>query len=333
MSTADAPLPDDRPSTPDEGELPIRVGISACLTGEEVRFDAGHKRDNYIMGTLARYFELVPYCPEVAIGLGTPRPPIRLVGSPEAPRARGTRDPALDVTEALDTYGLAVGEASGDLSGYILKRGSPSCGMERVKVYLENGHPGGQGRGVYARALMDAQPLLPVEEEGRLGDPVLRENFIERVLVYHRWQSLARNGLTADAVVRFHTDHKLLVMAHSQEAYRRLGRMVADAGRRELPELAAEYIAALMAALGRRVKRGQHVNVLLHLLGYLKSHLDAGDKAELLETFEAYRHGRLPLIVPITLLKHHFRRHPEPYVERQVYLSPHPAELMLRNWL
>lgn len=312
-------------------DLPIRVGISSCLTGEEVRFDSGHKRDAYIMGTLAQYFELVPYCPEMAVGLGVPRPPIRLVGDPEAPRARGTRDPDLDVTDELAAYGRGVAARSGDLSGYILKRGSPSCGMERVKVYLENGHPGGQGRGVFARALMEALPLLPVEEEGRLGDPVLRENFIERVLVYHRWQRLTGGGLTPAALVDFHTRHKLLVMAHSQEAYRRLGRLVAEAGSRPIAELGEAYIAELMSALARKVKRGQHVNVMMHLLGFLKPHLDAGDKAELLETFEAYRRGRLPLVVPITLLKHHFRRHPEPYVERQVYLSPHPAELMLRN--
>lgn len=311
----------------------IRVGISACLLGEEVRFDGGHKRDAYIIGTLGQYFEFVPFCPEVAAGLGTPRQPIRLVQTAAGVRARGVKDPDLDPTEALAAHGDAVADQATDLCGVILKRASPSCGMERVKVYHENGNPLGQGRGIFAARLLDRHPLLPAEEEGRLGDPVLRENFIQRVFVFHRWRTLVAGGLTAGGLVDFHTDHKLLVMAHSQAAYRDLGRLVARAGAADLDALAAEYIHGLMTALAIRVKRRHHVNVLLHLLGYLKTHLDPGDKAELLESFEAYRAGHLPLIVPITLLRHHFRRHPEPYVQRQVYLTPHPDELMLLNGL
>jgi uncharacterized protein YbgA (DUF1722 family) len=203
--------------------------------------------------------------------------------------------------------------------------------MERVKVYNDKGMPERIGVGIYAGVLMERLPLLPVEEEGRLGDAVLRENFIERVFVYHRWQQLRRNGLTAHKLVEFHADHKYLIMAHSQETYRQLGRMVAEAGKAALEPLADTYAAELMAALKRPVKPRQHVNVLQHLLGYLKDHIDKLDREEMVETIEQYRQGLVPLIVPITLIRHHFRRYPDPYVMRQYYLSPHPKELMLRN--
>ncbi|MDZ7753555.1 MAG: DUF523 and DUF1722 domain-containing protein [Gammaproteobacteria bacterium] len=313
------------------GEGAIRVGISACLLGEEVRFDGGHKHDAYVTGTLGRYFEFVPFCPEVAVGLGTPRQPIRLVHHEGGVRARGVKDPTIDPTEGLIAYGSAVADQAAGFSGFILKRASPSCGMERVKVYRDNGHPTHDGSGLFAAALMAARPLLPVEEEGRLGDPVLRENFIERVFLFNRWQRLVADGLTPKALVRFHTAHKLMLMAHCQQTYRDLGRLVAEAGRRPMAELAQEYITRLMAAFKKKVTRGRHVNVLLHLMGYLKDHLDSGDKAELVDAFETYRAGRLPLIVPITLLRHHFRRHPDPYIDAQFYLTPHPDELMLRN--
>ncbi len=311
----------------------IRVGISSCLLGFEVRFDKGHKRDSYINGTLSEYFEFVPVCPEMAIGLGTPREPIRLVGDAERPRAVGVKTAGLDVTEALEAYGLQMSRELHDISGYILKRASPSCGMERVKLYHANRMPGGHTSGVYARVFMQAQPLLPVEEEGRLSDPVLRENFIQRVFVYHRWQGLQAQGMTPAALVDFHTRHKLMVMAHSQAALQRLGRLVARAGSEPLEELAQTYVTELMETLKRRARRKQHANVLMHLMGYLKRALDSDDKAEMLETVEAYRLGQVPLVVPITLLRHHFRRHPAPYVQDQYYLEPHPKELMLRNVL
>jgi uncharacterized protein YbgA (DUF1722 family)/uncharacterized protein YbbK (DUF523 family) len=312
-------------------EPKIRVGISSCLLGAKVRYDGGHKYDAYINATLAQVFEFVPLCPETAIGLGTPREPIRLVGDPAGPRAVGVRDPTRDATNELTSYGREMGDRLREISGYIFKRASPSCGMERVKVYNDQGMPTAKGVGVYARAFMEARPLLPVEEEGRLGDPVLRDNFLERVFVYNRWQQLTAAKLTPRRLVDFHTEHKLLVMAHSQAAYRRLGRLVARAGQGEIEELGAAYVAELMRALKRRVSRGRHANILLHLLGYLKRMLDAADRAEMVSTIEAYRRGAVPLIVPITLLKHHFRRHPDPYIERQRYLNPDPRELMLRN--
>lgn len=311
------------------GKIPI--GVSSCLLGAEVRYDGGHKRDAYIVGTLGRHFEFFPVCPEMAIGLGAPREPIRLVaGGDGAPRAVGVRNADMDVTERLEAVGR---ETAGRLCGYIFKSKSPSCGMARVKVYGDGAMPRHDGRGVYARALMEALPLLPVEEEGRLGDPLLRENFIERMFVYRRWQELTAAGLTAAGLVDFHSRHELLAMAHSQAAYRRLGRRVAQTGTLPLAQLAAEYFADLMESLQRKATRQSHTNVLQHLMGYLKKALDAGDKAELLQCLDAYRLGRVPLIVPITLLKHHFRRHPHAYVARQYYLEPHPEELMLRNGL
>jgi len=314
---------------------PIRVGISSCLLGEAVRFDGGHKNDSYINGTLRQHFELVPVCPEVAIGLGTPRQPIRLVATEDGVRALGTKDPSLDVTEQLAAYGREMHVHLGELSGYIFKNRSPSCGMERVKVYppKPNVPAANTGVGIYAGEIKRLRPLLPTEEEGRLGDPMLRENFIERVFTYHRWQTLCREGLTAAAVVAFHTQHKLAIMAHSVPGYRNLGRLVAKAGELPIGQLAEEYINGLMTALAVRATRRSHTNVLQHLMGYLKRDLDGDDKAELSALIERYRQGQVPLIVPITLLNHHFRRHPKTYVEQQIYLQPHPPEMMLRNLL
>ena len=310
----------------------IRVGISSCLLGATVRYDGGHKRDAYITGTLARYFEFVPLCPEVAIGLGTPRPPIRLVRSDGETRVRGKADRSRDVTEALRDYARSTASRlTGEISGYIFKRASPSCGMERVKVYGENGMSAGRGTGAYAGALMAAMPLLPCEEEGRLGDPDLRENFIERVFVFDRWRKLVRAGLTPSGLVEFHTTHECLMLAHNQAAYRRMGRLVARAGEPGLEGLAAEYARELMTALKRRATRGRHANVLEHLFGFVSRHLDSADRAEMVDVLADYRAGLLPRLVPVTLLEHHFRRHPNAYVERQVYLEPHPKELLLRN--
>jgi uncharacterized protein YbgA (DUF1722 family)/uncharacterized protein YbbK (DUF523 family) len=309
----------------------IPVGISSCLLGEEVRFDGGHKRDSYILGTLSDYFDFRPVCPEVAIGLPIPRPPIRLVQQGDGIHVVGVKDPTVDVTDKLHDYGKQMAGEMHEISGFIFKRASPSCGMERVKVYATDGRSIDKAAGAFAEEMMRGQPLLPTEEEGRLGDPGLRENFIMRVFVYHRWQRLSAEGITANRLIEFHADHKYLIMAHNQAAYQRMGRMLAEAGKADVERLAGEYVAELMGALARPVPRKQHVNVLQHLLGYLKQSLDAEDKAEMLEVIEQYRDGIVPLIVPITLLKHHFRRHPHEYIERQVYLTPHPHELMLRN--
>jgi uncharacterized protein YbgA (DUF1722 family)/uncharacterized protein YbbK (DUF523 family) len=299
----------------------IRLGVSSCLLGQRVRYDGNHKLDRWIADTLGAHFEFVPVCPEVAIGLGVPRPPIRLVGDPAAPRAVGVDDPALDVTKKLATYGKKMGRELDDVSGYIFKARSPSCGVERVKVYAGSGHAR-NGRGVYAAAFMQAQPLLPVEEEGRLGDPGLRENFLERVYAYRRWQELTASGITAAKLIEFHASHKLVLMAHGPEHYRALGRLVARAGRGSVRTVANEYIPGFMRALAHRATPARHANVLMHLMGYLKKQLSREDKAELLELIHAFRRGRLPLAVPVTLLRHHFRRYPNAYVANQVYLQP-----------
>jgi uncharacterized protein YbgA (DUF1722 family)/uncharacterized protein YbbK (DUF523 family) len=312
---------------------PIRIGISSCLLGEAVRFDGQHKRDAFITGTLAACFTFVPVCPEVAVGLGVPRPPLRLVdtgGGP--PSALGVRDPTLDPSAALRTYGRRMAAELHDLGGYLFKRGSPSCGMERVKVYRPaGGAPVVRGVGLYAEAFMAAQPLLPVEEEGRLGDPALRGNWIERVYAYHRWRALLAARLTPGRLVEFHNRHKLALMAHGAEPARRLGRLVAAAGTRPIAEVGAAYGQAFMETLRRKATRRSHTHVLQHLQGTLERALDAADTAELGDVIAAYRAGQVPLVVPITLLKHHFRRHPHPTMAGQTYLEPHPAELMLRN--
>ena len=311
----------------------IRLGISSCLLGQRVRYDGNHKLDSFLTDTLGQYFEWVPVCPEVAIGLGVPRPPIRLVGSTAAPRAVGVQDDSIDVTDKLAAYGKQQARKLTDLSGYVFKSRSPSCGMERVKVYPHAGAPAKSGRGVYADAFLAAQPWLPAEEEGRLSNPHLRENFIERVFVYRRWQEHTARGLTAARLVEFHTRHKLALMAHDVVAYSALGRLVAQAGRHHLKESGREYLVRLMQAFQHLATRQRHANVLLHLMGYLKKHLDAGDKAELLAMIHAYRRGEAPFAAPLTLLKHHFRRHPDLYVAGQTYLNPDPRELLLRGGL
>jgi len=220
-----------------------------------------------------------------------------------------------------------------DVSGYIFKRGSPSCGMERVKIYSDKGMPVDSGAGLYAQTVMQALPLLPTEEEGRLMDPVLRENYIERVFVYHRWQSLCESGLTPAKLIEFHTNHKFSILAHDETIYRELGKMVAGAGSADLNQFVQRYSVLLMTAMKQRATRKLHSNVLMHIMGFLKDKIDSGDKAELLDIIERYRRGKIPLIVPVTLLKHHLRRYPDPYIDRQYYLNPHPEELMLRNSL
>ncbi len=311
----------------------IRLGISSCLLGQEVRYDGGHKRNTYVLNNLSRYFEFVAFCPEVAIGMGVPRPPIRLVKSADGVHAVGIEDPTVDKTEALRDYAFEVAGQLQGIAGYILKKDSPSCGMERVRVFDKNNVPARTGSGIYAATLMECHPNLPFEEEGRLMDPVLCENFIERVFVYYRWQQMLQTGLTPQALVNFHARHKFNLLAHDEQAYRRLGRLVADTGKEKLHSLATSYVDTLMQALRKPATRKRHTNVLMHVMGYLKNYIDGDDKQELLEVLENYRLGRVPLIVPITLLKHHLRKYPQPYIDQQYYMNPYPEELMLRNSL
>ena len=310
----------------------IKLGISACLLGQPVRFNGGHKQSQLCSEPLARHFEFVPVCPEVAIGLGTPREPIRLVGDAANPRAVGTVRRELDVTEPLIAYGKKIAADLDDICGYILMQKSPSCGMERVKVYQENGNPvKGGGAGLFARALAEARPDLPIEEDGRLNDPVLRENFLTRVFAYAEWQQLLASGLTPKAIVDFHSRFKYQLMATSPAHYKALGQRVATLGSQPLEEFAAAYFSELMVALKKPASRGTHSNVLQHLVGYLKRHLGGDDKQEMQQLISLYRDGIVPLVVPLTLLKHHFRRFPDRYIARQIYLQPHPEDLSLRN--
>ncbi len=308
----------------------IPIGISSCLLGEAVRFDGGHKRDAYIVGTLGEFFEFHPFCPEMAIGLGAPRPTLQLVKTDGAVRCVGVKDASQDVTDRLRDYAAQEQPIFADLCGYILKKDSPSCGMERVKVY-SNGQPRKEGVGIYAAELLRNNPLLPVEEEGRLGDASLRENFIQRVYVFYRWKHLLAEGLSVNALMTFHARHKLIIMSHAD--YHELGHLLANHNKGDLEEMAAHYIGQLMALLKIVVNRSNHVNVLQHIQGYLKKELSPDNKAELSEVIERYRIGEVPLIVPLTLLKHHFRKYPDPYIENSYYMSPYPQELRLINQL
>ncbi|KAF0861738.1 DUF523 and DUF1722 domain-containing protein [Pseudomonas sp. LD120] len=309
-----------------------KIAISACLMGVEVRYNGGHKESRLCSRVLSEHFDFLPLCPEVAIGMGTPREPIRLVGEPEQPRAVGTVDASVDVTQPLAEYGERMAAQVDDICGYIFMQNSPSCGLERVKVYQANGMPHRQGgRGIYAQAFCERHPNLPVEEAGRLNDPVLRENFLTRVYVYRDWQALLKQGLTRRALTDFHSRCKYLLMAHHPVQYKTLGNLLGSMGKGDPAQIGPRYFSELMAALSKCATRGTHSNVLQHLSGYLKQAISAADKQEVQQVIGQYRHGIVPLVVPLTLLKHHFRQHPDPYIAQQLYLQPHPENLSLRN--
>jgi len=312
----------------------IRLGISACLLGEPVRFDGGHKLDRFITDTLGKYVEFFPVCPEVECGLGVPREAMRLVGNPEAPRLVTVRT-KVNLTDRMLTWAKKrVGELEQEnLCGFIFKSKSPSSGMERVRVYKEpsQGSPVTRGVGMFARIFMEHFPLLPVEEEGRLHDPVLRENFIERIFVLQRWREFFAAGTNLRDLVAFHTRHKLLILAHSPNHYRELGRLVARAKELPLPELCDHYQSRLMEALRLKTTPKKNTNVLSHLMGYFKKDLTPDEKQELLEVIDYYHQGYVPLVVPNTLINHYVRKYHQPYLQEQFYLHPHPVELQLRN--
>ncbi|NIF28598.1 DUF1722 domain-containing protein [Pantoea sp. Tr-811] len=310
-----------------------RIAISACLIGQNVRYNGGHKASELCRAKLEAHFDWLPVCPEMAIGLGTPRDPIRLVGDPGHPRVVGTRHPDTDFTTPLRAYGEHMAAELDDICGYIFMQKSPSCGLERVKVYQDNGHPATQGgTGAYADAFCSQRPDLPVEEEGRLHDPVLRENFISRVYAYADWQQVLAGGLSRGALVRFHSRYKYLLMANNPQAYRELGRLLGTLRREDDPnEVGPRYFSLLMQALRRCASRGTHCNVLQHLSGYFKDALSQQDKDELQQLISQYQQGVVPLVVPLTLLKHYLRKHPDPYLQQQAYLQPHPDDLGLRN--
>ncbi|UFS69096.1 DUF523 and DUF1722 domain-containing protein [Geomonas sp. RF6] len=309
----------------------IKVGISTCLLGERVRYDGGHKRDPYLTDILGRFFTFVPVCPEVECGMPIPREAMRLEGDPASPRLM-TQRTRVDKTEQMtsfcdDKIRLLARE---ELCGFIFKKDSPSSGLHRVKVY-NSGMPSKNGRGLFAAAVVKAFPLLPVEEEGRLNDPDLRENFIESVFTYSRWKTFLKSRPTFGGLVEFHSNHKLLIMAHSPSIYREMGSLVATGKGIEQPELFRRYEELLMSAMAHQATVPKNTNVLSHIMGYFKKELSAMEKAELLEIIRQYHEKLVPLIVPITLLKHYCLKYDQSYLLRQYYLSPHPSELALRN--
>ena len=309
-----------------------KIAISACLLGAEVRFNGGHKESRLCSQALSEHFDFVPLCPEVAIGLGIPRQPIRLVGDSAKPQAVGSVDSTLDVTHALHDYGASMAATHTDICGYIFMQKSPSCGLERVKVYQDGGRPAElSGRGIYANAFCAAHPDLPAEEDGRLNDPVLRENFLTRVYAYSAWQDLLKAGLTRRSLTEFHARYKYLLMAHHPVQYKTLGNLLGSLGKNPPQAIAAQYFSELMKALKKCATRRTHTNVLQHISGYLKQSISREDKQEMQQLIGQYLHGVVPLVVPLTLVKHHFRLHPDPYNARQGYLQPHPENLSLRN--
>ena len=309
-----------------------KLGISSCLLGENVRYDGGHKLDRYLKDAVGKFVNWLPVCPEVECGLPVPREAMHLVGNPASPRLV-TRSTGIDHTQRMQDWSevrLSQLEKE-NLCGFVFKSKSPSSGMQGVKVYDERGIPSKKGIGLFARAFMDRFPQMPVEDDGRLNDAQLRENFIERIFVYQRWQDFIGNDGSAAGLVSFHTDHKLLIMAHSPKQLSELGKLVAQVKDFKAAELHHRYLVTLIAALKLIATVKKNVNVLQHIMGYFKKQLTMDEKQELLAVIDNYHRELIPLIVPITLLNHYVRKYNEPYLKRQYYLNPHPIELMLRN--
>lgn len=310
----------------------IRLGISACLLGKKVRYDGGHKIDRFLVDTLGRYVQYIPVCPEMECGLGVPRETLRLVGEVDAPRLVTTRSHIDHTNRMLSWAEQRVAELEKEnLCGFIFKSDSPSSGMERVKVYGKKGMPVKKGVGIFARAFMAHFPYLPVEEEGRLHDPMLRENFIERIFVFKRWRELLSGSNKRGDLVAFHTAHKLMLLAHSPAHYRQMGKLIAGMKELPAPTLYETYQRLLMEALQLKATPAKNTNVLQHIMGYFKKLLTADEKQELIELIDLYRKQLLPLIVPVTIINHYVRKYDSPYLKTQCYLSAHPIELKLRN--
>ena len=310
----------------------IKLGISTCLLGENVRYDGGHKLDRFLTDTLGQYVEYVPVCPEVECGLSIPREAMHLEGNPDSPRLITTRTKQ-DMTNPMVQWARkrVIDLEKEDLCGFIFKSDSPSSGMERVKVYNEKGMPVKKGVGMFARIFMEHFPLLPVEDEGRLHDPNLRENFIERIFTLKRWREILSKKESRGTLVEFHTKHKLLILSHSPKYYQMMGKLVAKAKEIPIKELYQQYQAILMEALQLKTSPKKNANVLQHMMGYFKEQLFSDEKKELLEVIDLYRKELIPLIVPITLINHYVRKYDQPYLKEQIYLNPHPIELQLRN--
>ena len=313
-------------------ESPIKIGVSSCLLGNNVRYNGGNAHDRFITGTLGQYVEFVPVCPEVECGLGIPRLTMHLRGDVENPRLVTTKT-GEDHTERMVTWAKKRLEALAgeNLCGFIFKKKSPSSGMARVKVFNDKGQPVNKGRGIFAGMFMKRFPLIPVEEDGRLNDPKLRENFIEQIFAMKRWRDTLDRGVTRGNLVEFHTRNKMLLRSHSEKHYRLMGKLVAGAKSMPTPALYREYEALFMAALRLKSTVAKHTNVMMHMLGYFKKNLSSDEKQEMLEIIQAYREELVPLVVPLTLFSHYVRKYDQAYLKRQTYLNPHPTALKLRN--
>jgi uncharacterized protein YbgA (DUF1722 family)/uncharacterized protein YbbK (DUF523 family) len=315
-----------------EMEDKIRIGVSACLLGKPVRFDGSHKHDRYLTNTLSEYLDFVPVCPEVESGFSIPRETLRLVGDPEAPRLVTSRTNIDHTDRMLGWAEKRVRELEAEnLCGFIFKSDSPSSGLMRVKVYNPKGMAEKKGVGLFARTFIRHFPLLPVEEEGRLNDPVLRETFIEQIFTLKRWRETLTLGRNMKNLVDFHTRHKLLLLSHSPANARLMGKLVADGNQAPIQAVYAQYERLLIETLRMKSTIKKNLNVLEHILGYFKNQLGSDEKQEMLEIFDRYRNEFEPLIVPVTILNHHIRKTGEPYLKQQIYLNPHPIALKLRN--
>ena len=310
----------------------IPLGVSECLLGEPVRFDGGHKHNRYLTEVLGQYMAFHPVCPEVAIGLGIPRKPIRIVATDRGSRIQGVTNPDLDVTEALAAQADLAVAAMPDICGYVFMQNSPSCGVFDMKRYGTNGHPlDNKGRGAYAARLMELMPLLPVEEAGRLNDPGLRDNFITRVFALHDWKRSVAADPTPKKLIDFYSRYKYQVMAHHVASYTALGKLLSDLSGTDIRLVCDEFIVMFMTALGHIANRKGNTNTMMHLRGYLKGLLKPEENAELDRLIKAYQQGEVPLVVPLTILKHHLMKVDNPYLKQQTFWSPHPEKLGLRN--
>jgi len=311
----------------------IKIGVSSCLIGEKVRWNGDHKQDRYVREILSRYFEYIPVCPEVEVGMGVPRETVALYGDPEKP-SMISKKTQTDWTKPMEKYikSRINTLSADDLCGYIFKSKSPSCGMSRVPLYSEFGsHKVKHGPGMFANAFINSFPLVPTEDEGRLNDPRIRENFIVRVFSFKRFNLLLKEKFSLGKWVKFHTQHKFLLLAHSRKHYDELGELVAHAKTIKPAALKEKYGSLFMEALTCKTTPKKNTDVLLHMMGFFKKLLNKVEKEDILAAIEDYRNEILPLIVPVTIIRHQVKKYNIEYLRDQVYLNPHPKELMLLN--
>ena len=317
----------------DLSDRPV-LGVSACLLGKAVRFDGGHKKNNYILDDLSKYIDFVSTCPELEAGFGLPRPTMQLRQLNNKTRLVYSKDPDTDITIQMKEFSEQKVNQLSELDGFIFKKNSPSCGVFRVPVVIhQNGMREKRGIGIFAESFQQRYPLIPIEEEGRLNDAMLCENFFERVYAYKRWKAINKTKNSVQDLIEFHSRHKLMLMARGSKYYQELGRMVAGSTVKDLTERREKYIKRFMEVMKITSIPGRQVNVLQHIMGYLKHSLSAEDKQELLAVFESYRLKQIPLVTPLTLLRHHLRVNRQQYISMQHYLAPFPEQLGLRSSL